>query len=210
MIIETDVNFALIKHRVILFASVAVICLTLMSISVGYKSSLIDEKRLIERAIRIERNSIYEIVQNEAMIEKYQVPYTQLLDRQFLGEENRLTWIEQLERTSAWLKLPNLSYHIDPQQLINAARFPIPGSIKLRESSFSFESTLLHEGDLIDLLDGLAALPSGLFVVDSCELSKITELISSSSRNRFSAACEFFWYTASYKDGGGSYMSEEI
>ena len=194
-----DIQFLLIRGRLGVFSCVVVLCLGLAYLSDMKLDRARDENRLYENKISVKKSATASLLNDTLLIERYHEDFKSLSSSGFLDKENRLSWIEQLERTAKRLQLPNLGYQIDPQRQAESERFLPPNNVNLLQSSLSFESSLLHEGDLVTLIQDLESLSSGLLVIEHCELSKIAKNFDISGAHNFSANCDISLYTAKYQ-----------
>ena len=196
-----DIQFSLIKKHAIVFAALFFIGVLLVSASVIFKQSQLDQETVIKKQMKLLRVKIANIAHDKSLIDEYQTRYLQLIDKGFFSGETRLSWIEQLEVTSSRLALPDLSYNIDVQQELQQDVFSSPQGLALFKSRFTFQSSLLHEGDLLDLMADLTFLDSGLLVVDHCELSRSHQggdkaVNKADIHYLFHSLCDVSWFTA--------------
>ncbi|MBV1931763.1 MAG: hypothetical protein KUG71_08590 [Porticoccaceae bacterium] len=145
--------------------------------------------------IQLEIKSLQGMV---TLFENYRAEYQRYVSRGFLDQENRLSWVESLENTANDLGLNELRYHIEPQQQVLTLVGGVPAGINLAASKLSIESNLVHEGDLIMLLDGLTEVRSGLLVVDGCKIDRVVRNADLTIDANFKANCDTHWYTARY------------
>jgi len=195
-----DIQFSLIKKHSMVFAALLFIAVLLVSASVVFKQNQLDEEAVIKKQTKLLRVKIANIIHDKSLVDEYQLRYLKLIDQGFFSEEKRLSWIEQLEVTSSRLALPDLSYNIDVQQEIKQDVFSTPPGLSLLRSQFTFQSSLLHEGDLLDLMADLKHLDSGLLVVDHCELSRTHKGGSSAAKKtklnyHSHSLCDVSWFT---------------
>ena len=194
------IQFSLIKKPVMLFLALLFVSISLFSGSFYYKQVQLDKERAIKSQIRSARANMANIAQDKELINTYQSMYSGLIDRGFLSDESRLSWVEQLELTAARLELPDLHYQIDSQSELNQELYSTPGGVTLFKSQLTFQTSLLHEGDLLELIADLQALPSGLLVVEHCELSRRNKTVNNSEKGnklnfKFHTLCDVSWYT---------------
>jgi hypothetical protein len=195
-----DIQFALIKKPALVFVALLLFSITLFSGSYFYKQAQLDEERATKAQMRSTRAKIANIVHDTELINTYQSTYAGLIKKGFLGEEMRLAWIEQLEMTAARLELPDLHYQIDSQSELKQERYLTPSGVTLFKSQLTFQTSLLHEGDLLELIADLQALLSGLLVVEHCELSRRNKGSNNSDKGnklnfKFHGLCNVSWYT---------------
>ena len=195
-----DIQFVLIKKHALVFVVLLLASITFFGGSFFYKQVQLDQERTVKTQIRSMRSQIANIVHDTELINTYQSAYTGLIDKGFLNEENRLSWIEQLEMTVARLFLPDLNYQIDSQYELKQDLYSTPQGMTLFKSQLTFQTSLLHEGDLLELIADLKALESGLMIVDQCLLSRKNKAVKNINNNNlnfdFHARCTVFWYTA--------------
>ena len=120
------------------------------------------------------------------------------------ADENRLQWIDAIEKATTLHKIPYLKYAIDKQQKINSNNLSVayPG-IDIFRSSMTLQMQLLHEGDLFSILNNIDTKALGLFDVQTCSLTnnsvQAESLLDSASNMNFAAICTLNWYTVKKK-----------
>lgn len=204
-----DIQFSLIKKHSIVFAVLLFLCILLVSASLLFKQNQLDQEAVIKKQMKSVRIKIANIVHDKQLVSDYQLRYLKLVDKGFFSKEKRLSWIEQLEATSNRLALPDLSYNIDVQQQVQQSVFSSPSGLTLLKSHFTFQSSLLHEGDLLDVMADLNSLDSGLLVVDHCELSRAykggNKVVNKIKHNyHFRSLCDVSWFTSAEPDDSAS------
>lgn len=195
-----DIQFTLLKKPLLVFAALLFFSIALFSGSLFYKQVQLDKESAIKAQMRSTRSNIANIAYDTKLINTYQSTYAGLIDKGFLGEETRLAWIEQLEKTAARLELPDLHYQIDSQHEIKQDLYSTPYGVSLFKSQLTFQTSLLHEGDLLELIADLKTLASGLLIVDHCELSRRNKRVNNSEKTNklnftFHTLCNVSWYT---------------
>ena len=193
-------NLLLIRSRVIVFLCIFLLCITIVLSSIFYLDSVRENKKTIQNELQSKQRSIVKLHEEISLINNYQKDYERIINQGFLDDENRLLWIEQLEATASKLDLPDLFYDISIQKKISNAYFSIPENVVLLESSFKFKSSILHEGDLLDLVAGLRNLNSGALALKNCQISRNENNITNTLVSNFIGSCDILLYTARYKD----------
>jgi len=203
-------NYSLLKTRIILCVSVLVACLLLLFLSFSHVSK---QERLLHLTQLDVNNAKQEIAQLNNLVslfENYSTGYKKYVTKGFLQEEKRLSWIESLENTANHLGLNNLRYQIEVRKTPSNENLTLSPNITLFVSTLKLESGLVHEGDLINLINELAKLNSGLFVVDNCKIERTIANPNQASNHNFQASCSTLWYTATYDEHSGNFMEDEI
>lgn len=126
-------------------------------------------------------------------IRLYQPRFLQLQAAGMVGVENRLAWIETIDRSQELRKLLSVSYEIEPQQWVNLSAPMAMGDYQLRASRMMLRVGLLHEMDLFNLLDDLSH--AGLYTVQDCRIRRTEVAADAGLSPRMVSDCTLVWIT---------------
>ncbi|HUX32105.1 MAG TPA: hypothetical protein VMV78_15985 [Thiobacillus sp.] len=119
--------------------------------------------------------------------------YRALVARGFVGEENRLAWIEAVHLANRDARLYGLTYTLSPR---TAAPPALAGGLPLKQTRMRVKMPLLVETDLPRFIDALHARAPGLFRVSRCHLARFTDAPPQPvNRPELDAECELLWFT---------------
>jgi hypothetical protein len=168
---------------------------------VGVLVSFADQYRTKnEVALQTQQNMLMQARQKyqssgteKEQIIQYLPVYNDLLAKGFVGEERRIEWIETLRGIHAQHKLFSIDYSIGLQENYKPSFLP---NMVLHRSIMSVKLDMLHEGDLLALLDGLHEQTTP-FIVRDCEIKRpIGALVNSKNvAANMQASCEIDWLT---------------
>ena len=129
-------------------------------------------------------------------IMQYLPAYNELLASGFIGEERRIEWIEALRQIHAQHKLFSIDYSIGLQENYKPSFLPNLGNFRLNRSVMSLKLDMLHEGDILVLLDGMRE-QSTPFIVRDCEIQRpIGAAVNAKNVvSNMQATCEIDWLT---------------
>lgn len=132
--------------------------------------------------------------QTEArLIAQHLDAYRALIEQGFVGEENRLAWIEAVHLANQDVRLYGLTYTLSPRTAAPAA---LADGLPLKQTRMTVKMPVLVETDMPRFLDALRARASGLFRVDSCRLARITDAPPQPlNRPELDVECELLWFT---------------
>lgn len=101
---------------------------------------------------------------------KYQDEYAASIERNLIGSEPRLDWVESLERLRHQNLVADMHYNIGPQKPYTP-QMPIDsGSFDIKYSEMKLQLDLLHEGQLIDFFDALRTQINGWYQLEECNI----------------------------------------
>lgn len=126
---------------------------------------------------------------------KYLPDYNDLLTVGFVGEERRIEWIERLRQIHGQYNLFSIDYNISQQERYKPSFLPT-GNLVLNRSVMELKLDMLHEGDLINLLDDLHK-NTPPFMVRDCEISRPigVKINMNNLTANLRARCELDWLT---------------
>ena len=133
--------------------------------------------------------------QEKETIIKYLPLYLQLIQDGFIGEERRIEWVDSLRTIHQQNKLFGINYTISTQEEYKPAFALNVGPFSLHRSIMKLELSMLHEGDLLTLLNALDAQQSTPFIVRDCEITRLNEAITNNLVPNLRANCELDWLT---------------
>jgi hypothetical protein len=114
----------------------------------------------------------------------------------FVGEEQRINWLDGLRLANQQTDLFGVDYQIGTQRPYVFASEFVPGPLALNQSVMRVRFRLLHEGDLERFFDSLARQGTGIFTVDQCMLRRIDNRGVIRYQPNINADCELTWITA--------------
>ena len=129
-------------------------------------------------------------------ITQYLPIYNDLLVKGFVGEERRIEWVESLRQIHAQHKLFSIDYQIGLQEDYKPSFIPNMGAFVLHRSTMKLDMNMLHEGDLLNLLDGLHEQTTP-FIVRECEIKRPVGAAVNTKNltSNLKASCEIDWLT---------------
>ena len=167
-----------------------------------FSTSVLDNARRTlaqrETQLREARMRIQNAGEEKEMIGRYLGRYQQLARAGFVGEEQRISWLDSLRMANEEARIFGVEYDIGTQKPYTFAGEFNLGQLALNESMMQLRFKLLHEEDLPRFFSALQRYGGGLFTVDQCVLRR--ERGSENVRpvvvqpNLF-AECELRWLT---------------
>ena len=113
-----------------------------------------------------------------------------------LDAEQRMDWVDALRAASQAMKLPLARYQISPQAPFTAPYLQELGDIAVNVSRVKLEMGLVHEGDMLRLLDALEQRVQGQFHVQGCIMQRAAaEFGYYADHPNISATCYLRWFT---------------
>ena len=152
-----------------------------------------------ESQLRQARLRIQNAGEEKEMISRYLASYQQLARAGFVGEEQRINWLDALRIANQQANIFGVDYEISAQHPYGYAAEFNPGQLLLQESVMRLRLRLLHEEDLPRFFQALGRQGGGFFTVDQCVMRRLkpgeAERVLQFQPN-LSAECELAWLTA--------------
>jgi hypothetical protein len=160
------------------------------------------QKNTVEQALQTQTNQLNQARQRylasgqeRDTISQFLPKYQTLLQQGFVGEEHRIEWVDALRKIHGQEKLFNINYSIGVQEEYQPSFISNAGSIKLYRSVMKLELSMLHEGDLLTLIEDLSHQQGAPFMVRQCEITRQNAQISNAFAPNMHADCELDWVT---------------
>jgi hypothetical protein len=135
------------------------------------------------------------------IIVRYIDGFRQLERTGFVGEEQRINWLDGLRLANQQTDLFGVDYQIGVQRPYAYASEFGPGPLALNQSIMRVRFRLLHEGDLERFFDSLARQGTGIFTVDQCMLRRIDNRGVIRYQPNINADCDLSWITVGIGTG---------
>jgi hypothetical protein len=129
------------------------------------------------------------------IIFRYLDSYRQLERTGFIGEEQRINWLDGLRLANQQADLFGVDYQIGTQRPYPYAADFNPGQLVLNQSIMRLQFRLLHEEDLIRFLAALGRQGGGIFTVDQCSLKRADTRGVIRYQPNVMAECDLSWIT---------------
>lgn len=183
--------------------SVLAICASLLiSAIVLYSSGSYAEKSLKERhsaqsMLNDARARMATAHQDQENMSIYADNYGALIANKIIGDDQRLDWIEGMEKIRQKNLVTDFRYTIAPQK-VYAPKPPIDsGNLDIRYSEMKLQFDLLHEAQLFAFYDALHADIKGWYQLEGCSLQRVgaANVDEQATKARLKAECSGGWMT---------------
>ena len=166
-----------------------------------YEKAQRDEYQTAVSTLRSTHQLYSNIINDIDLLEQYRSLYSEYKSTGLVGEERRLSWIESLESTNEVLRLPTLTYNLNPQEDFDRPGFKHKRDVSVMSSPMDLTIGMLHEEDLFALLEGLRLSIQNLFTVDSCSIIRSSPVDRSldTKKANLRTQCTIRWVTINAK-----------
>ena len=131
------------------------------------------DHRQAERQVADARRKLMTAIDDQRNMAAYALEYSMLLKRDVIGKEQRLDWIDGLERLRRRDLVLGFKYSIYPQQPYTPPVALNTGNFQLNRSNMSIDFTLLHSGQLTDFFNALRTSVKGWYMLDGCSIERL-------------------------------------
>jgi len=193
-----------IRHALLAFVATVFVVSAIIAVSDIYKANGEDGFKRTETEIRKWKNRINEANRNNQILVDHEDNFYRLKDRAVIGDENRLSWVEVIQRVANERGLGSVKYSIASQELDKHENLKSDfAGIDVFHSVMSLDMKLMHEGDFFAVLDALKQDAKGLFVVDSCDIELLNPgTVPSVMEENIRATCDLSWYSIKKSERG--------
>jgi hypothetical protein len=149
----------------------------------------------------ISRNYLTLKEKNQILKEDYP-RFVGFYNQGIIGPEQRLNWVETLRHAAAMIKIPALRYKVGSRQAYTPEFNLSTAPYQIYTSTMKLNLGMLHENDLVRLLEELDKNAYGLYSVKECALKRIARRLEQGPQGQnVSAECTLLWFTLNLSSG---------
>lgn len=185
-------HWSVIRTPLLLLLAVSLVAFALVYYT--YQSSAASSALLAREnaALNSIRQKTAQSDQEKQIIERYRNAYENLGSSGTIGPEQRVNWLDALRAANQVAKTLGVDYQLN-QQAASTIKLDAPG-FKLQQTTMKITIKLLHEEDLQNFFRALEAQQAGLYLLQSCKLSRSgSNTFSVRFEPKLNAACELAW-----------------
>lgn len=191
----SDVDWQYLRDGLLLplvVAAAGVAALTLSLWKLGGTGSMLDARQ--QQLADLDQQRTELAVRLRAR-EKYAARFRELRASGFAGAEQRLAWAQAIRDSATALGLPYVRYAVGPQQQFTAPWLPGDLATPVAVTTVDLQVGLVHELDLLRLLERLHEAP-GLLDVAGCALERADENFAPApDRANLAGSCRLRWFS---------------
>lgn len=175
----------------------------MVSYAQTYSDELDQKRQQQELQLMQARSRLQSSGQERESIIQYLPVYQRLIQQGFIGEERRIEWVDALRNIHQRDRLFGIRYSIGAQAPYTLSYVANPAPFSLYRSVMSLELPLLHEGDILLLLDELRQIQRAAFLPRDCSITRNSNLTNPPSLTpTLMAVCELDWLSLRESETG--------
>lgn len=187
-----------LRTPLIVLGATLVAAILVMWFSGGVLDSAERTKAQRDAQLRDARARIQNAGEEKEMIGRYLGNYQRLARAGFVGDEQRINWLDSLRMANEEARIFGVEYDIGAQKpYIYSAEFN-PGQLVLRESVMHLKFRLVHEEDLPRFFNALGRYGGGFFTVEQCHVRRLRSGDGDKGaavQANLAAECDLRWLT---------------
>lgn len=188
-------DLSLLRGALLFLLAATIISLAGWVGSWQYRKMAESEQDAAQRSLSAARAQLANARSQQQFFFENRSTYAELAAKGLFGIEKRLDWIEVISKLRDRHQIFSIDYELSPQQRIanpsvNVAAFA---------SRIDLKFALFHEQDLLDFLNAFKKEAPGIFVLDSCALSRRTYGEPKAKEPNLSGNCTMQWITVKEK-----------
>ena len=188
-------DFPLMRRSILAICASALVSAVILYGSSEYAESAQNDRRNAQTLLNDARNHLATARQDQENMAIYAGEYGALIEQKIIGDDQRLDWMEGLEKIRLKNPVTGFHYHIAPQK-IYASQPPIDsGNFDIRYSEMKLQFDLLHEAQLLNFFDALRTDIKGWYQLEGCTMQRAGGEDGQTTATRLKAECSGGWIT---------------
>ncbi len=168
----------------------------LISWSEDYLAQSLKNREAAQRQLTEARTQLLSVQSDQENMSAYALEYNALQEQKVIGSEQRLDWMEGLEKLRQQGRVLDFKYTISPQQSYTPKPPLDAGNFQLSRSIMTLQIDLLHEEQLLHFFSNLNNQINGWFMLDGCIISRTG---AANELAPLKADCTGGWFTMKNK-----------
>lgn len=137
-----------------------------------YAESARNDRRNAQNLLDDTRNRLTIALQDRENMEAYAGEYGALVEQKIVGDDQRLDWMEGLEKIRQKNLVMDFRYNIAPQKIYTPQPPIDSGNFDIHYSEIKLQFDLLHEAQLLGFFDALHGDIKGWYQLEGCTLQR--------------------------------------
>lgn len=169
-------DFPLIRWSVLAICVSSLASAIVLYSSGEYAETSLSQWRNAQTKFNDARSRLSAAHQDQENMGIYATEYGALIDNKVIGDDQRLDWMEGLEKIRRQNLVTNFSYAIAPQKIYTPQPPVDSGNFDIRYSEMKLQIDLLHEEQLPDFFNALHSRIKGWYQLEGCTLQRSAAL----------------------------------
>jgi hypothetical protein len=198
----TQADFQALKNPLLMLLAVALVGAS--AVYYSERMMMAQRQQLVQQQAQLKdaRTRLQKSGDEREIILRYLDRFRQMERVGYIGEEQRINWLDGLRLANQQADLFGVEYQIGAQSPYAFAADFNPGQLALNQSVMRLRFRLLHEEDLLRFFNALARQGTGLFSIDQCNLRRMNTGGVIRYQPNVNAECDLSWITV--KVGAGA------
>lgn len=165
-------DFPLMRRSILAVCASTLVSAVILYGSGEYSKSAQNNLSNAKTMLNDARNRLATALQDQENMTIYAGEYGVLTEQKIIGDDQRLDWMEGLEKIRLKNLVADFRYHIAPQKNY-ASQPPIDsGNFDIRYSEMKLQFDLLHEAQLLNFFEALRADIKGWYQLEGCTMQR--------------------------------------
>lgn len=196
-------DFPLVRWNILAICASLLISALVLYSSGEYAEKTKKDRRDAQSQVNEARNRLTAAQDDQKNMAIYADEYGVLIERNIIGDDHRLDWMEGLEKIRQQNLPVSFRYNITPQKIYAQQPALDSGNFDIHYSEMKLQFDLLHEGQLLDFFAALRNQIKGQYQLKGCTLNRAndnedaagTSSLSTAVATHLRAECGGGWIT---------------
>lgn len=189
-------DFPLMRRSILALAASLAISAVVLYSSGQYAEKTQRDLRNAQNMGNDARNRLTAANEDKENMSIYADEYGTLIERKIIGDDQRLDWMEGLEKLRRQNRVTDFRYNIAPQKIYIPQPPVDSGNFDIHYSEMKLQFDLLHEGQLPSFFDALRSQIKGHYQLEGCALQRVAdENAATATSTHLKAECSGGWIT---------------
>ena len=165
-------DFPLMRRSILAVCASTLVSAAILYGSGEYSKSAQNNLSNAQTMLNDARNRLATALQDQENMAIYAGEYGVLTEQKIVGDDQRLDWMEGLEKIRLKNLVADFRYHIAPQKIYTSQPPIDSGNFDIHYSEMKLQFDLLHEAQLLNFFDALRVDIKGRYQLEGCTMQR--------------------------------------
>ena len=156
----------------------------------------------LDQQLRSTRETISRERAISGAIDTYQADFVELVGLGYFREDHKLNWLESVRRIGDRMQLASIQYDLGQRRQLSDEEAPHHTALRIYITPVDLRLGLLHEGDIVTIIEQFTDAGLGLFKIEKCEMARVMDSLPiNTDEALINAHCTFSSYNFEFDHG---------
>ncbi len=202
---ELALDFGRLRKSAAIAGALLLVGCALLASASHFHSKELAYSQQLDRELRTTRETLSRERAISGAIDTYQADFVDLVGLGYFRDDHKLNWLESVRQIGERMQLASIQYDLGQRRQLSDEEAPHHTSLRIYTTPVDLRLGLLHEGDIVSIIEQFKSSGLGLFKLEQCDMSRVMNTLPiNTDEALINAHCTFTSYNFEFDHGESS------